>query len=499
MKKIRTLLISLLVLAALISIAGATSLTVQVRNPKEGRYLERTVTAVSLVCDGKALSADIPAILLDGRTMVPVRVVSEQLGATVTWKQESQQVVIESASTAITLTIGSANATVNGITVKLYDGVPATLVMLGGKTSTMVPLRFVSDQLGAEIGWDAQTYTASISTVTGNNYDVTLPVAVNGVITAHGAQEPRIFELPGRVVADFKGGVLKGSSFGTVQVGSNAVKTVRYNQYDTGYEGYSRVARLVFDLQDGLTLADLDVRWAEGVLTVAKAGQIPPTEEPQEPTPTPEPEPEPEPKPEPKPEPTPDPTPEPEPQPDPPLPPLVVLDAGHGGTDHGAIYHNISEKDVDLSITLQVGKLLETAGYRVHYTRSDDTYVTLADRAEQANLLEADLFVCIHANAFPQKPEINGLETYYLSGKEQSKALAASIQKQVLSATGCTDRSIRTANYYVLKNTTMPGVLVETGYLTNTAEAAKLNTAAYQAKIASGIAAGVQAYLGPVN
>lgn len=492
MKKIRTLLISLLVLTALAGMAGAASLTVQVRNPKEGRYTERTVTAVSLVCDGKALTADIPAILLDGRTMVPVRVVSEQLGATVTWKQESQQVVIESASTAITLTIGSANATVNGKTVKLYDGVPATLVMLGGKTSTMVPLRFVSDQLGAEISWDGESYTAFISTVTGNNYDVTLPTDENGVITVYGAQEPRIFELPGRVVADFKGGVLKGSSFGTVQVGSDTVKTVRYNQYDTGYEGYSRVARLVFDLRDGLTLADLDVRWTDGVLTVTTTEQIPPVEKPQEPTPTPEP------KPDPKPEPTPEPVPEPE-LPDPYLPPLVVLDAGHGGTDHGAIYHNINEKDIDLSITLQVGKLLESAGYRVHYTRSDDTYVTLADRAEQANLLEADLCVCIHANAFPQKPEINGLETYYLAGNEQSKALAASIQMQVLAATHCTDRNIRTANYYVLKNTTMPGVLVETGYLTNTAEAAKLNTAEYQAKIASGIAAGVQAYLGPVN
>lgn len=494
MRKLRSILISLLLLATVTAMADAASLTVQVRDPASGRYNAKTVTEVSLVCDGKALPTEVPAILLDGRTMVPVRVVSEQLGATVTWKQESQQVVIESASKAITLTIGSSSATVNGKTVSLYDGVPATLATLGGKTSTLVPLRFVSDQLGAKITWDAATHTASITTVTEDNFDVTLPTVKDGRVTVQASQGPRVFELPGRVIADFKGGVLKGGTFGTVQVGGDLVKAVRYNQYDTGYEGYTRVARLVFDLQDGKTLADLDVQWKDGVLTVGPAGQTQPTPEPKpEPTPTPTPEPKPEPTP------TPDPKPEPTPEPKPNLAPLVVLDAGHGGTDHGAIYHGVNEKDIDLSVTQQVGALLEAAGYRVHYTRTDDTYVTLAERAEQANLLEADIFVCIHANAFPQKPEINGLETYYLQGATESKALASAIQKQVLAQTGCTDRSVRTANYYVLKNTTMPSVLVETGYMTNTEELAKLDTAEYQAKIAAGIAAGVADYLGPVT
>ena len=191
--------------------------------------------------------------------------------------------------------------------------------------------------------------------------------------------------------------------------------------------------------------------------------------------------------------------PEPEAPEQPDLPPLVVLDAGHGGTDIGAPYFGLYEKDLTLPITLETGALLEAAGYRVEYTRREDATVSLAARAEQANTQQADIFVSIHANAFAQKPEVSGLETYYLVDGVRAKVLAESIHRAVLDATGANDRGLRTANFYVLRNTTMPAVLVETGYMSNEAECAQLASVEYQRLLAGGIAAGIAAYLGPIS
>lgn len=465
MKQLRTLVLTLLLLTALAITGHAASASLNVKDPA-GQYHARTVRTVSLVLDGQALEADIPAFILDNRTLVPVRIVSEYLGASVTWKQETQQVQIENGQTSITLAIGSAEAMVNGHAVQLYDGVPATMAAVGSLTRTMVPLRFVSEQLGAEVTFDNEASAVYISSVQEPVYALSAPQLENGIITVSASVEaaPNIFSLPGRVVADFPGGVLSGSSFGTVPVNGTAVSAVRYNQYDTGYDG-SRVARVVLDLQEGYTAEDLILDFSAGVLTVLQpeAAELPPEED----TP-------------------------PEEDPD---APLVVLDAGHGGTDIGAPYFGRYEKDLVLAMTLQTGALLEAAGCRVEYTRSDDTYVSLAARAEQANTQQADLFVSIHANAFPQKPEVNGLETYYLVGGDRAKDLAEAIHAAVLSASGAGDRGTRTANFYVLRYTDMPAVLVETGYMTNEAECNLLASEAYQQLIAQGIADGIIAYL----
>lgn len=467
MKRLRSLLMLLLLAAALALSVQAASATLNVKNVS-GVYETRSVRTVSLVLDGQTLESDIPAFILDNRTLVPVRIISEHMGASVTWKQDTQQVQIENGQTSILLTIGSAEALVDGQAVQLYDGVPATMAADGSLTRTMVPLRFVSEQLGAQVSFDNDTSTVTISTVQEVTYGLTAPrlegTAVT--VTADSSAQPNIFTLTGRVVVDFPSGVLSDSSFGSVQVNGTAVTTVRYNQYDTGYDG-CRVARVVFDLRDGCTIDDLTIDFTDGILTVTQPEEpvTPPVEEPEIPV----------------------------------TAPLIVLDAGHGGKDTGAPYYGWNEKDLVLSMTLQVGSILESAGYRVEYTRSDDTYVSLAARAEQANTQQAEIFVSIHANAFPQNPAINGVETYYLIGGERAKDLAKAIHAAVLEATGAGDRSTREANYYVLRYTDMPAVLVETGYMTNEEECALLASPEYQAQMAQGIANGIMAYLGPAT
>ena len=109
MKRLRPLFFTIMLCMLLAGFSRAASLTLSVRN-QAGQYETRQVRTVSLVLDGEALETDIPAFILDNRTLVPVRVFSEELGAAVTWKQDTQQVQIENGRTYITLTIGSASS-----------------------------------------------------------------------------------------------------------------------------------------------------------------------------------------------------------------------------------------------------------------------------------------------------------------------------------------------------------------------------------------------------
>ena len=137
--------------------AGTEQITVRFYDEVSQRYSEPTVTdRVNLTLDGEALiPEDVPALAYypegstNGRTLVPVRLISEALDATVTWVPETRQIIILREESTIVLTAGSATALVDGQAVELPDGVPAGGVMWDGKESTMVPLRFVSEQLGS--------------------------------------------------------------------------------------------------------------------------------------------------------------------------------------------------------------------------------------------------------------------------------------------------------------------------------------------------------------
>lgn len=469
MKTLRVLLLILLLAAVLtVAVYAAPSMTMRLLEA-DGAYRDHTVAVVSLTLDGQPVQTDVPAFAENGRTLVPVRVISENLGASVTWKQESSQVQIENGQTAITLTLGSAEAVVNGETVRLPSGVPATVVSYEGANRTMVPMRFISEQLGATVEYLADSATVAVTAPREARYQVAAPQVAGDTVTvaAEAGAESHVFSLPGRVVADFPGGVFSGGSIGRLDVAGTVISAVRYNQYDTGY-GMSRVARVVLDLQEGCTIDDVSIDFTDGLLTVVQpaAAPLPPKDPGEAP-----------------------------PEEESPTVPLIVLDAGHGGTDVGAPAPGIWEKELTLPTTLATGAILEAAGYRVEYTRRGDDTVTLAARAEQANTQGATLFVSIHANAFPNNPAIHGLETYYGRDDPDSRPLAEAIHRAVRAATGADDRGIRTAGFYVLQHTVMPAVLVETGYLTNEDEFANLATEEYRNLLAQGIAEGIMAYL----
>lgn len=216
---------------------------------------------------------------------------------------------------------------------------------------------------------------------------------------------------------------------------------------------------------------------------------------------------------------------------------VVVVDAGHGGKDSGAVAGGKKEKDSVLSIALKLKKKLKAKGYKVYLTRDSDTFIELRDRTKLANKRKADIFISIHANAVSSsQSNLNGIETYFLSPAKSAKAkrvaalenkqnlkdasyfsqnvflnvlnhkriiesnkLAIDVQKYMLANLRekfkkVTDGGIREAPFWVLVGAQMPSVLVEVGYITNANDRWRLFNTTYQNEIAKGIAEGIEGY-----
>lgn len=170
------------------------------------------------------------------------------------------------------------------------------------------------------------------------------------------------------------------------------------------------------------------------------------------------------------------------------------LDAGHGGTDPGAVNDNLGlqEKIAALDICLALGEKLEALGAGIYYSRiHNSSRPALSTRAAQANSLNCTAFISIHLNSAANKTA-TGAETLVYNLKGTGYKLAGHIQEQLIKATGFRDRGIKDRpDLTVLKKTAMPAVLVECGFISNDEEAQKLFEKAFQDKIAAAIAAGV--------
>jgi N-acetylmuramoyl-L-alanine amidase len=172
---------------------------------------------------------------------------------------------------------------------------------------------------------------------------------------------------------------------------------------------------------------------------------------------------------------------------------VVVLDPGHGGSDPGAVGINgLQEKQVTLAIAQQVAAYLTQQGVQVILTRTDDSDVELEPRVQMAEQDRASLFVSIHANSLSlDRPDVNGIETYYYSSGEQ---MAQVIQDSIVQGTGMNDKGIHSARFYVLRRTSMPAVLVETGFVTGSDDAPRLASPGFQNQMALSIAQGILRY-----
>jgi len=218
---------------------------------------------------------------------------------------------------------------------------------------------------------------------------------------------------------------------------------------------------------------------------------------------------------------------------------IIVIDAGHGGKDPGALgYHHYREKVVVLQIAKELKKILKSRGYKVYMTREGDRFVKLRNRTKFANAKKADIFVSIHANAVARKDakKASGIESYFLSTSRSERAkrvaalensadledmnfygkqcllntinshniiaankLAIDLQRGALSTLkkryrNVKDAGVREGPFWVLVGAQMPAVLVEVGFITHPAEAKRLVNRQYQRTMALGLANGIERY-----
>ena len=170
----------------------------------------------------------------------------------------------------------------------------------------------------------------------------------------------------------------------------------------------------------------------------------------------------------------------------------VVLDAGHGGSDYGAIREGINEKDITLDVTNRVASILKSKGYKVALTRTDDTFVSLQDRVEFSESETPEIFVSIHVNS-AVATEPRGVETHYYH--DYSKDLANVIHTHLVKEIDTKDRGLFKSKFYVINHTTVPAVLVEMGFISNADERAELITDTRKQKTAKAIAEGIIEYI----
>ncbi|MFD3258926.1 N-acetylmuramoyl-L-alanine amidase [Paenibacillus lentus] len=447
--------------------------------------------STSIYLDGEALNLPKNGQVqnVKGNVMIPIRVVMEELGFDVDWEKGTRTVTIKQADTTIKLFVNQTSATVNDKKVVM------SIAPMLKEDTTLVPLRFVSEQMGLTVGWDNATKTVYLITPdngsgngtggntgsgngnAGNGSTSPTPIPEQNLASVKGISfdanrliiavdknvAPDVFKLtdPNRIVIDipnsrFDDSFSNNHSLDAYQTGYMDindypdVSKIRYSQFSD----QPSTIRVVMDLagarnysllnaNDGYVIIDLNVDQSYP----SGNGK-----------------------------------------------PLVVIDAGHGGTDPGAIsVTKKKEKDFNLSIAKKVENLLKKETELDYVlTRSTDVFVTLKDRAKLANNMNADLFVSLHANS--GSATASGVETYYT--RDESIPFAKTMHKYLVESSGLPDRKVRAKSLHVTRETTMPAVLLEFGYLSNKGDEALLFTENFQNSVAQGVVDGIKDYLG---
>lgn len=171
---------------------------------------------------------------------------------------------------------------------------------------------------------------------------------------------------------------------------------------------------------------------------------------------------------------------------------VIVIDAGHGGTDYGAIRDGINEKDINLDVAKRVEDILRRKGYKVGMTRTNDTYVSLEDRCNHSESMNPALFVSVHVNSCAGT-EPKGIETHYYH--DNSIELANIIHAKMTKAIKTPNRGLFKSKFYVINHTTVPAVLLEIGFISNEQERADLVSSKRKQATAQAIAEGIIEYI----
>lgn len=411
--------------------------------------------AIVLVIDGKMVPSDVLPLIMEGRTLVPLRVVAENLGLKAKWIAEKQEARLEGQDKLIRITLDQKEAELNGKPVLL--DVPATLV----QQRLLVPLRFVAEALGAQVAWDERARKVTVVSPVKPPLTPILPELdqVSGidwtienneiiVLLKSKRADYRVSMLsdPERLLIDLTKSKLGEDIPKTTVINLGPIKQIRLGQFQED------VARVVFDLTEKSSPQISRVPEGIRIRLTSKTPLKPP-----------------------------------------PGTPLVLIDPGHGGSDPGALGASGSrEKDVTLRIALLLRDLLRRQNIAVHMTRSEDMAVSLSDRGMINDRLKPDIFLSIHANSFVRS-EVGGTESFYFY--EAGKYLTEALQKQLLIAVGREDRGVKQANFHVLRTSNVPASLVEIAFISNPEEERLLVNADFQNRVSQSLMKGIMDYL----
>ncbi|MDP4625192.1 MAG: N-acetylmuramoyl-L-alanine amidase [Akkermansiaceae bacterium] len=169
----------------------------------------------------------------------------------------------------------------------------------------------------------------------------------------------------------------------------------------------------------------------------------------------------------------------------------VIIDPGHGGHDKGGQWGRVYEKHLALDTSVRLEAHLKKMGYNTVLTRRSDYFVSLPGRMTVASSYKNAIFISIHYN-YTWKQDVSGIETFY--NTSTSKKLADAVHSGMMSRVKVNDRKVKYARYYVIRNCSVPSILVEGGFVSNSNERSRMKTAWFRDAIARGIADGVQRF-----
>ncbi len=169
----------------------------------------------------------------------------------------------------------------------------------------------------------------------------------------------------------------------------------------------------------------------------------------------------------------------------------VIIDAGHGGKDRGAVWGGVRESDLNLKVARRVETSLKSRGYPVTMIRRSDVFVDLRRRSEISNRYRNCIFISIHFNA-TSHTGVRGAETFYVG--KRGRFLAKTIQSHLVNTLKVRDRGYKFKRFSVLNDTLCPAVLVECGFISNSYERSRCNSSGYQAAVARSIVSAVEGY-----
>lgn len=169
----------------------------------------------------------------------------------------------------------------------------------------------------------------------------------------------------------------------------------------------------------------------------------------------------------------------------------VVIDAGHGGHDSGGQWGKVYEKHLALDTAYRLEAKLKNLGYQTVMTRRSDSFISLPQRVTTGNSYGSAIFVSIHYN-YTWKPDVSGLETFYYSA--EGKRLAEYVHSSLIQRTRTVDRNAKYARFYVIRNSSLPAILVEGGFVSNEPERNRMKSGWFRESIAQGVVDGIQRY-----